>query len=88
MAKRHFLRQNSPRENKPISPAAPRVSEARRVSCGSLITAATRAVARFESHHHTVGNPGSAYLGSGSGLAKRSQRAVRVRSMVNWGTTT
>src|SRR5262245_60102412 len=40
-----------------------------------------------ESHHHTVGNAGSANLGSGSGRAKRFHRAVRVRSMVNCGTT-
>src|SRR6516225_1836438 len=43
--------------------------------------------ARSESHHQTVGKAGSAYLGNGSGRAKRSQRAVRAFLMVNCGTT-
>src|SRR5688572_19339603 len=39
------------------------------------------------SHHHTVGNAAAAYFGSGSGRPKRSQRAVRLMSWVNCGTT-
>ena len=39
------------------------------------------------SHHHTVGNAAAPYFGSGSGRPKRSQRAVRLMSWVNCGTT-
>ncbi len=39
------------------------------------------------SHHHIVGNADEPYFGNGSGRPKRSQRAVRVVSEVNWGTT-
>lgn len=39
------------------------------------------------SHHHTVGKAAEPYLGSGSCRLKRSQRAVRVLSNVNCGTT-
>src|SRR5262249_2208385 len=39
------------------------------------------------SHHHTVGNAEAPYFGSGSCRLKRSQRAVRLLSKVNCGTT-
>jgi hypothetical protein len=39
------------------------------------------------SHHQTVGNAAAPYFGSGSGRPKRSQRAVRLLSLVNCGTT-
>src|SRR5262245_6893073 len=39
------------------------------------------------SHHHTVGNAAAPYFGSGSRRLNRSQRAVRLLSKVNCGTT-
>src|SRR6266404_1409285 len=39
------------------------------------------------SHHHTVGKADAPYFGSGSCRLKRSQRAVRLLSKVNCGTT-
>src|SRR5262249_13329428 len=39
------------------------------------------------SHHHTVGKAEAPYFGNGSGRLKRSQRAVRLVSKVNCGTT-
>jgi hypothetical protein len=39
------------------------------------------------SHHQTVGNAAAPYVGNGSGRPKRSQRAVRLLSLVNCGTT-
>src|SRR5262249_9237624 len=39
------------------------------------------------SHHHTMGKAEAPYFGSGSGRLKRSQRAVRILSKVNCGTT-
>ena len=39
------------------------------------------------SHHHTVGKADAPYLGRGSCRLKRSQRALRILSEVNCGTT-